>query len=599
MSKDKILNNKYIKNICAVFFAILSVVALTVTFDELPGHYSILKMLGMVCLCCFFIYVEAKNYKSDYVLLIPAFGTAFFYLVGRCFYVYNESLMIWGSKLRCLYFMLCLIGLTYLFYHVYLWISNLFTHLETGGKTYEKLDKFFFSKFCTVKSAVVIWLFWGPVIFYSYPGGYCGDSSYQMQQAIGRYPYNTIHPLTHTLFLKLFLNIGNNILGSYNRGLFLQIIVQSITMALVLGYSIRVLTRFNVNRLYLLFIMAIYALAPLYPNFASMTVKDSLFNTWILLYFVFLAEFIWAKEESITLKRSLQIVTAAVLVMLFRNNGPIVVFCASVGLTVYFASRKDIKKSARFSGILVYAVLPLVLFLIINKSLIYALDADTINGKEVLSMPFQQTGRYARDYADEVTEEEWEAIGRVINNSTRFIGYVYDPNISDPLKVLYNNDATAGDVAAYLKVWFTMFFKHPGVYFDAFFNMCYGWFDVGLHNNIRYPGDLSIFYPPRWGDNSENVLNWLDTLDRNPVTGTFNKIGVYVWWMTLVIIYLWKNKERDKNLIFMLPLFVSLLVCIASPACLLHPRYAFPIVFTMPFLTGALIKKKKNSKRAI
>ena len=37
-----------------------------------------------------------------------------------------------------------------------------------------------------------------------------------------------------------------------------------------------------------------------------------------------------------------------------------------------------------------------------------------------------------------------------------------------------------------------------------------------------------------------------------------------------------------------MPLFISLLICMASPCFYLHPRYAYPIMFTIPFLLGTL-----------
>lgn len=572
--------------------ALLTAIALTIDFNNIPGLYNILPVILTVVLGIFYYHIEKRNYESNKWLWLPAVGTAFFMLIGKSYYTYNSSFLVWGSKLRVIFFLLCMIGLSYLFYHIYTLVYHALTKLEASYEIPKRIDKIFFGKFGLLKVAGIILLIWMPVILLSYPGGYCGDSSYQMQQVLGRYPYDTIHPLPHTLFVGFFLNLGDSVLGSYNRGLFLQILTQSLIMALVMSYSISVLYKRGVNRVYTLIVLAIYCFAPMYSNFASMTVKDSLFNTWILLYFTYLTEMLTENAYQLTVKRCVQIVLSALGVMVFRNNGPIVVGATVLGLCIFYIFKKNLKIKKKIALIAVYCVVPFVLFFVVNTGLTNLLDANTINGKEVLSIPFQQTGRYIRDYGYDVTNEEWEQIGKVLDTS-RDIGAAYNPNISDPLKRIYVEDCTTKDIVSYLLVWAKMFFKHPGVYVEAALNHFYGWFDIGLNNTIRYVGDLDIFYPPRWGDKTEQVFMWFEHLSANPLTGWLENIGVYVWWMVILIIRLLKTGKKDKVLIFMFPLVMSLLVCIASPACLQHPRYAFPIVFTIPFLTGILLRSKR------
>ena len=573
------------------FAALLAAIALTVNFDNIPGQYSILPVIETVVFIIFYLFLESKELEVNHWLWIPSLGTAFFMLVGKSYYYYDSSMMVFGSGRRIVYFVLCMIGLSYLFFHIYLLVYKAFIRLESTGSIPEKAEKFFFGKYSLLKLAGIILLTWLPIIILSYPGGYTGDSSYQMQQVIGRYEYDNIHPLTHTLFLGLFLNLGDNVLGSYNRGLFLQILVQSSIMALVMGYSVKVLYKRGVHKMYALILLGIYCFAPLYSNFASMTVKDSIFNTWILLYFVFLIEMLLDSPEKLTVKNSIQVVLSGLLVMLFRNNGPIVVGSTVIGLVVFYITNKNIKIKKKLTILAMYCVLPFVLFYIISTSLTNILDAHTINGKEALSIPFQQTARYIRDYGYDITEAEWEEIGKVLDIS-QDLGAIYEPNLSDPMKRAYIEDCTTADIMCYLGVWFTMFFKHPGVYIEAALNHAYGWFDIGLNNSIRYECYLNIFYPPRWGDNTETVEEWFAFLSACPLVGWLENVAIYVWWMVILTIRLLKTKKINKVLIFMLPLFMSLLVCIASPACLLHPRYGFPIVFTVPFLTGILLKSK-------
>lgn len=580
MSKERL------KNVLSIICAIAASVAFVTDFDNLPGQFNVVSALLIPVLVVFFMKVQNK-YSDSIPVLVCAAVTSFFILIGRSYSTANSSEIVFGSGRRILFFVISMVGFTGVFYYLYL-IS-----LKGINKLKEKDDKHFFGekiifgKLGTFKTAAIILVMWLPVIVLCYPGAICNDSAYQIYQTLGRYPYDTIHPLIHTVTVGGFLRIGA-LLGSYNRGLYLSVLFQSVVMALVMGYSVTRLYKRGVKRAYVLIVLALFCFTPLYSNFATMTIKDSLFNTWILLFFTYMTEFIFEDTNKLSVLRAIQLVGSGLLVMLFRNNGPIVFACMAAGFFLSLLLNRRINVKTKILQTLIICILPLVLYTVVNGLLIKGLNAKTINGKEVLSLPFQQTGRYIRDYETDVTVDEWQAIGKVLNLEIN-IGEEYDPNISDPLKTAFINEATASDIAGYLVVWFKMFFKHPGVYFEAFFNQIYGWFDLSVRNSVRYNGHMDIFYPPRWGDNTNLVNKWFEFLAANPVTGILESIALYVWWMALLIISLIKNRKRTGLVVFMFPLFTSLLVCVASPCCLLHPRYAFPIVFTIPYLTGYLM----------
>lgn len=617
--------------------ALLSAVALTTDLMEIPGKYNFETIIWIAALCIFYSMIGKRMGKKDLFLLIPAGLTSFFRLLGESYYRSNTSSLLWGSKLRIVWFFICFAGLTIFFCHLFVLVTEGFKWLshpgisgslnradgeqretKNGGKGEMKdetgtgdrivlaLERILFGKYCLPVMSGLIYLSWLPILLISYPGGCCGDASYQISQALGMNRFNTGHPLLHTLFLGFFMKVGKNLLGSYNRGLFLQILVQSIVMALALGLSIAVLNKLKTKKGYLLILLFIYCFTPLYSNFATMTIKDSLFNTWILLYFIMMVLFLYKDNAQIKPYTAVFCAIFAVLVMMFRNNGLIVVASTGFGLIVflairYFKTRKEnpdkmkmLRHALLAAGI--YVLLPIALFFVLDRTLTVTLHADTYNGKEVLSIPFQQTARYIKSYDYDITDSEWETIDKVLTGREE-LGAIYDPNISDPLKRQFVETATTKDITEYLMVWARMFFRHPGPYFDAFFNLCYGWFDVGLDNAIRYDGKSDLFYPPRWGDTESLVQNWFAVMNGIPVLGMLQNVGVYTWYLVLLSMYLFQKKRFGKWMIFLFPLYMSLLVCVASPACLLHPRYAFPILFTLPFLTGALLgmNEKCNS----
>ena len=99
--------------------------------------------------------------------------------------------------------------------------------------------------------------------------------------------------------------------------------------------------------------------------------------------------------------------------------------------------------------------------------------------KEMLSIPFQQTARYLKEYPDDVTESEENAIEKILDYGS--LAENYNPEISDHVKDTFNNSATTQDMVNYFKAWVSMFLRHPDVYFQATFNNTYGYY-YPFHN---------------------------------------------------------------------------------------------------------------------
>ena len=176
-----------------------------------------------------------------------------------------------------------------------------------------------------------------------------------------------------------------------------------------------------------------------------------MFSSCVLVFEIFLIRLV-REEIKISKKEGILFLLTMLGVMMLRQNGMYVVAFSLPVLLLEKDRRKRRKTALLFCG-------AIVLYLSYTHILFPALDITPGSRREMLSVPFQQTARYVRDYADEVTEEERDAIDRVLDYDT--IGEVYDPNISDPVKKTFNEDADSEDLKAYFKVWFQMFLKHP------------------------------------------------------------------------------------------------------------------------------------------
>lgn len=613
---------KLIRIVIKAILSVFTAVAFLNDFETMQSVYTFIMPVMVVFSFIFYSFLEKKELKMTAPILITAGITAAFFLLGKTYSVEYSSVLLFGSKMRLLVSLISFIGLTAFFTKLYILVMLAFEKLEAGNVNVKAmtgpkiLEKIFGGKASFFKVAAIILITWLPMLITCYPGTVNADANFELYQALGRYNY--ADPVLHTLYLWVFVQLGNAI-GSFDTGIYISMLVQTLIMISVMSYSIKVLYRKGVNRFYLLFILAIYCFSPMFWNIATTTIKDTLFDTFILLYIICLYDFISADEIKISVKSALKVLIPPVIAMLLRSNGSLIVFGASLALVIFLAKTKKLNIKKKLLSILIYAILPIALYAGIKSALAVSLNVVQMNGKEFLCLPFQQTARYVRDYSDDVTDEEWEVLEKIIIEPEK-LGDIYHPNIADPIKRAYNNEATTADDLEYLGIWFTMSFKHPDAYLEAFFCHIYGWFDLGVRNNIRYTVDSELFTTPSQGGTAELMQNWYNTAAKNPVVGIFDNIPFYVWWMFLIIAYMNKKKQSDKKqsdnnqsenkqsekkwwFVLVMPLLFTLLGCILSPCCLQHPRYGYPISFAVPFLAGAIIgsvgektvQKKENS----
>lgn len=75
--------------------------------------------------------------------------------------------------------------------------------------------------------------------------------------------------------------------------------------------------------------------------------------------------------------------------------------------------------------------------------------------------------------------------------------------------------------------------------------------------------------------------------------GVLENIGLAVWALFFLTAYQ-KKHGRGRDALAGIPLWISLLVCMASPGFSGHARYGFPILFSIPFLYGFTMTAKDN-----
>ena len=437
-----------------------------------------------------------------------------------------------------------------------------------------------------------------PYIIVFYPGTMNVDVLVEIQEYWGLSKWDTQHPIFPTIMYGNFMTLGRTLLNE-NFGLFLINIVQLLLAVLLLSYSINYIYKITNSKKLMYFLFGFFAFLPIWPIHFYTGVKDIWFSMAFLWYIIFTIKFVKA-EGKLTKIEWFSYFCSIIFTYLFRNNGVHVII---LSLPFIALAVKKIEKVKIIS----VTLLAVVICFTFTKVCMHTMNIEKGNIKEVLAIPFQQTSHYIHNY--ELTDEEFNAIDKLIKVET--FKERYDPECIDSLKNShYNSGVTNEDVKRYLKVWVKMVLKHPITAVKATLNSTYGYFypnrgpykngiaQFTIDSTGRFAGfnisNLDLHYTnlPN-AEGARNIIYSVTHVLRHvPLIGLFFGIGIYTWILfalTLVLIYFKKYRE----LAVLVPIYVSLLVCIASPVNA-YTRYSLPIMITIPFVTALVIDKRNR-----
>lgn len=550
---------------------------------DLLGDFGFSGLLLFVLAIIFVCWVRQNDYEKYYKKGVLPFFFSFCLLMGQSYAQLGNWSGCFGNVFRGICFLAAFLGYAVLFRYLIALFLGLYEKAAISGWNKPCVEKFLGEK-CFRNVFLLLLILWAPVIILSYPANYCYDFLGQISQSLGLSGYSTHHPLLHTLIAGGVIKLGRGITGSVNFGLFLYTILQAVALAAALAATVARLTKRRVACALRLLVVGIYVFAPMYSNMASTAIKDVPFMAAMIWYLLLLEELVTEGAESRSRFYWVKLFFAQTLTGLLRNNGIYVVVLTGIVMTVHYGFKRQKRGAVKL--LLCTAIIPFSLCFGTNSIMAEVLSAEKGSVAEMLSVPFQQTTRYLIDYGYELTDEEKKAIEGVLGDVNEIVAR-YDYDISDSVKALYRRDAGTEQLAAYIKTWFRDFFKHPDSYFQAFFAHVYGWFDPGVTNSVRYEAETDLFREGGLIRGVDKVLLFAYRFAAYiPFLGILENAGIYTW--LLFILAGAAMRKRETGGILLVPLFISLLICMASPCFYLHPRYAYPIMFTIPFLYGIL-----------
>lgn len=473
---------------------------------------------------------------------------------------------------------------------------------------------FLLEKHPFLSAFVIIILAWLPYLIGYYPGIFMGDTGAQISQFFqlpnGTSNYlnlissaqliNNHHPVLHTVLMGGFVKIGREMLGSDNLGIFMYTVFQYLCCAGAISYGISYLRRMRMPYWAQGGMIVFASVYPVFPRYAVLLSKDTLFSSVFLVYVILLVDLV-RNPGTVSGNRKKQAgwICVMLLLMMLRQNGIYVVLFSLPVLLLYRKQKKQMMCMVRIF------VVAIGFYLLYTNVLFSALSITPGSKREMLSVPFQQTARYVKDHSDEVTGKEKEAISAVLDYDK--LASLYDPNISDPVKNTFNEDATKKDLNRYFRTWLRMFFKHPGTYVQATLGNYYGYFYMGedaTDRRVRYYQQFSqkcmdkrinkkgfdFYYPEQTEGVRMHLEMYSEVAIHLPILSIFQASAFYTWTVILCVVFLiWK--KRYRGLIVFLPAISVVLVCMVSPVNgTIYFRYMLALMYAMPVLLGYTVK---------
>ncbi len=555
---------------------------------ELLGSYDFNFLLVFVSGFAFFKVTgeRLKDKKTEYGMLALFFAGCL--LLGRSYHEVGNWSYCFGNMVNFAKSLMALAGYASLFQTVLVLLADWLKKTD-----FTTTEEHFFSKKPFLKAFLILSAFYGVFLVISYPGNLCWDVLGQIEQVTTDMGFSAHHPLTHTLLVGGLTQLGKTLFGSYEIGLFVYMWVQLFLFAAALAGTIMVLAKRGLKKCWLMMVLGLYIVTPIYSNLASTALKDVPFTAFVIGYLVCFAMLLEQPDLLKNVKFSIVFVLLQVLVILFRNNGlPIILLSGVCG---FLFSIKRYRWKERIKSFAVFFGTGAVAGVLCLNLLSGICNAQSGGKGEILSIPFQQTARYLQLYQGELDAGEKEALEAVFGDVAT-VAAKYNPVLSDPVKELFNKESNLTDMVNYFKAWAKGLSKHPTVYFEAFFHHVYGWFTPAVSNTIRYETDYDVIAQQGlFPDALKHMIFLYRFAGRITPLAVLENIGMVVWALFFITVYQCKRKQKTY-VAASLPLWVSLLVCMASPCFFGHPRYALPIITTLPFLYGFMLSKKKEDE---
>ncbi|MBD5484740.1 MAG: hypothetical protein HDR18_04340 [Lachnospiraceae bacterium] len=452
------------------------------------------------------------------------------------------------------------------------------------------------AEYVNILTFLFMLLCWLPVLLAVYPGFFVYDAQEEWLQVASR-TFTTHHPLVHVLMLGGIICAVHKVTGSYNLGIACYMVVQMMMVSGAFTYLLSFMRKRKVSKAVRLLSLLYFAFFPVIVMFTLCSAKDALFTAALLLLLLALLDMGSDEEEFFASKsKKIFFVLSAVAMMLFRKNGAYA-FAVMVPILLLY-HKKYLKKIAALLAVIFLS------YFVINTGLTVVFHAEGGENQEILTVPIQQLARTYKFNQEVFEPEDVEALHEILPEEALVL---YNPKLSDPVKVHFQNEVFAADKSKYVGLWVRIGLKKPLSYINAWLMNSYGfWYpdtviDVYSGNTVftfTYEDSSYFGYEVEEPGFRDSKIPWLDAAYRKlaleisqekiPIYSMLYSPGGIFWCIALVFAYVLYRKKYHVVIPYMMVLLVWLTV-ILGPTYL--PRYVLIFWYGLPLFAAMLLEE--------
>lgn len=450
------------------------------------------------------------------------------------------------------------------------------------------------SKYIDVATFIFLFACWLPVLLAVYPGFFVYDAQDEWLQVASR-TFDTHHPLVHVLLLGGIICGVHKLTDSYNLGIACYMVMQMMVVSGAFTYLLHDMRRRKVSKMVSVVSTLYFAFFPVIVMFTLCSAKDALFSAALLMLLLSLHDLGEDIESFFTSKKKMVFfIFSASAMMLLRKNG---VYAFAVMLPVLlFYFEKNRKR------LVLLFTTAFGIYFLVNATLVVALHAETGENQEILTVPIQQLARTYKFNKEVFEPEDIVSLHEILPEEALVL---YNPKLSDPVKVHFRNSAYEADKAKYARLWLRIGLKKPLSYINAWLMNSYGfWYpdtviDVYSGNTVftfTYKDSSYFGYEVEEPGFRDSKIPWLDEVYRKlaleisqekiPIYSMLYSPGGIFWFIAFVFAYVLYRRKYHLMIPYLMVLLVWLTV-ILGPTYL--PRYVLIFWYGLPLFVAMLL----------
>ena len=562
-------------------FKLLVAILDSIEFD------SVVCMVVFVGLIFFYKAVTNPDMASmPKAMGIPAVILAFFRTGSELFWEGEDLTSLAAERSLLVKFVIKEVGYAIFFFYLIKDFCYLLSRLEADSKSLS------FGKY-----AGILGVGWLPNLIIRYPGAICWDAWAELY-AYRNGKMSAHAPMAYTVLIGKVITLFEK-LGNAGSGLFLLVTIQYISLVCVFAYMFCLIGKLKMHRYARAFFLVAALLNPYITAYIGVLMYDLPYTAMVTLFICCLIDLMTDTDTFLHCRGKLVLLAGAIIgSWLLRKNGPYVILATVIVFGLYAVIRdKKLKKGA---AVMIAAC---ICAIGINGILNAAYKPSPDSRSSALSLPLQQLARVCARYDKEISDADKAAIDKVVSYDDMILDY--NARISDPIKDDFKDTASKEELAACMKVWFKLLKKHPLTCSSATWEQNYYFFMPEICNMSIYQDtnmqieqglmisikDWTVYYESIFEEPSK-LTDWKRFatavyifMQTAPIINTISSIPFYTYLLLLLICYVIVKKQWRK-MPALIPGIMVVLIAVAAPVILGHPRYVFPMIYSMPVIVS-------------